>query len=112
VFYYTSSSEWEGKVCSSRSYSSTPKAKRGWPREGLSHEVVAKGTCFPSAPKRSDPWDRPSTNFPNPKVVWSLKRMALKEKYLLPNVISLSFQAQMPQSISLPRLISQYLGQP
>jgi len=39
---------------------------------------------FPGAPARSDILDGPGTHFPNLKVVCSLKRSALEEKYLLP----------------------------
>lgn len=39
---------------------------------------------FPGAPARSDTQDGLITHFPNPKVVASLKRSALEEKYLLP----------------------------
>jgi len=57
--------------------------KRGCAREEPARKVVAKGMGFPGAPKRSDIEDRPSIHSPNPKVVASLKRPVLEEKYLL-----------------------------
>ncbi|KAJ8435858.1 hypothetical protein Cgig2_028566 [Carnegiea gigantea] len=77
-------SKWEGKARSLGSSSLTPQAKKVWPQEDPSHEVMAEGTYFPSAPNCSDPSDGPRTLFPNQKVVRSLKRSALEEKYLLP----------------------------
>ncbi|KAJ8430133.1 hypothetical protein Cgig2_011077 [Carnegiea gigantea] len=47
-------------------------------------EIVAEGAVFCGAPSRSDPMDRLSIHFPNPKVVPSLKRTTLEKKYLLP----------------------------
>ncbi|KAJ8424806.1 hypothetical protein Cgig2_025390 [Carnegiea gigantea] len=52
--------------------------------EQLAGEIVVEGTVFTGAPEHSNIQDGPSTHFPNPKVVASLKRMALEEKYLLP----------------------------
>jgi len=45
---------------------------------------VAEGTIFLGAPEYSDTQDRLSTHFPDPKVVASLNRHMLEEKYLLP----------------------------
>ena len=47
------------------------------------YEVIGKGTVFPGAPKCSNPQDGLSTHFPNPRVVGTLKRPTLEEKYLL-----------------------------
>ena len=47
-------------------------------------KVVAEGLVFPRDPACSDPFDGPSTHFPNPKVTPSLKRTALEKKYLMP----------------------------
>ncbi|KAJ8444462.1 hypothetical protein Cgig2_024026 [Carnegiea gigantea] len=47
-------------------------------------KVIAERTVFPGAPTRTDLQDRPSTHFPNPKVVGTLKRPPLEERYLLP----------------------------
>ncbi|KAJ8435863.1 hypothetical protein Cgig2_028571 [Carnegiea gigantea] len=58
------------------------KMGRAW--EEPAREVMANGTVFPGAPERSDMQHRPSTHFPNPKVMASLKRPELGEKYLLP----------------------------
>ncbi|KAJ8438792.1 hypothetical protein Cgig2_023826 [Carnegiea gigantea] len=47
-------------------------------------EIVAEGPEFPGAPTRSDPQDGPSSHFPDPKVVFTLKKTALEKRYLLP----------------------------
>jgi len=52
--------------------------------KGAGLEVVAEETCFPGAPTCSDPRDGPSTYFPNPRVMRTLKKLALEEKYVLP----------------------------
>ncbi|KAJ8428851.1 hypothetical protein Cgig2_003399 [Carnegiea gigantea] len=62
--------------------------RRVFRRRGCAHKkpvpkVVAEGMVFPGAPERSNLQDGLSTHFSNPKVVLSLKRLAL-EKYLLP----------------------------
>jgi len=49
-----------------------------------SREVVAEETRFSTAPDFSDPLDGSSIQFPNLKVMRSLKRLALEGKYLLP----------------------------
>ena len=46
--------------------------------------MPVEGTYFPGASEHSDPWDALSTHFPNPKVLRSLKRTTLQEKYFLP----------------------------
>ncbi|KAJ8435637.1 hypothetical protein Cgig2_012298 [Carnegiea gigantea] len=48
------------------------------------YEVVVERTVFPGAPECSDLQDEPSSHFPNTKIVATLKRLALEEKYLLP----------------------------
>ena len=45
---------------------------------------MAEGMVFPRAPACSDIQDGPSTHFPNPKVVASLKRLVLEEQHLVP----------------------------
>jgi len=40
--------------------------------------MFSKGPCI------LGPWDRLSTHFPNPRVVRTLKRPAVEEKYLFP----------------------------
>lgn len=44
---------------------------------------MAEGTVFPRAPSRSDLQDGPSSHFPNPRVMRTLKRLVLEKKYLL-----------------------------
>ncbi|KAJ8434594.1 hypothetical protein Cgig2_025020 [Carnegiea gigantea] len=53
-------------------------------QEDVAEEVVGEGINFPRASTSSDIQDGPSTNFPNLKVMASLKRPTLEEKYLLP----------------------------
>jgi len=60
----------------------TSRSTRGYAQKKPIHEV-AKGTVFPRAPERSNPQDGPTTNFPNPGIVGTLKRLTLEEKYLL-----------------------------
>ncbi|KAJ8439983.1 hypothetical protein Cgig2_008366 [Carnegiea gigantea] len=66
------------------SSSLTPQAKRERSQGDPSREVVAEGMLFLSAPDCYDPLDGPTTHFPNPKVVRSLKRPALEGRCLLP----------------------------
>ncbi|KAJ8420759.1 hypothetical protein Cgig2_030935 [Carnegiea gigantea] len=47
-------------------------------------EIVAEGTEYPGAPILSDPQESPSSHFPDPKVVPTLKRTSLEKEYLLP----------------------------
>jgi len=46
-------------------------------------EIVAEGPEFPGAPTRLNPQDGPGSHFPDPKVVSTLKRLALEKQYLL-----------------------------
>ena len=57
--------------------------KRGRTLIELALEVVAEGLVFPGAPSHSDPLDGLGTHFLILKVISSLKRTALKKKYLL-----------------------------
>ncbi|KAJ8434359.1 hypothetical protein Cgig2_031605 [Carnegiea gigantea] len=71
-----------GENSSSSSRSSTSRSWRGCARKELIPKVVTEGTVFPGSPERSNPQNRPSTHFPNPKVVGILKRLSLEGKYL------------------------------
>ena len=73
-----------GESSSSSSHSSISNSKRGRAQTKSVQEVVAEGTVFPGAPSRSDPQDRPSTHLPNLRVMRTLKRPTLEDKYLLP----------------------------
>ncbi|KAJ8427306.1 hypothetical protein Cgig2_032955 [Carnegiea gigantea] len=57
--------------------------KKGWAPKGLVAQIVAEGPEFPGAPTRSDLQDGPGNHFRNPKVVPTLKRLALEKLYLL-----------------------------
>ncbi|KAJ8430101.1 hypothetical protein Cgig2_007165 [Carnegiea gigantea] len=71
-----------GTSSSSSSHSLTPRSKWGRAQEEPVCEVVAEGTVFPGASERSDLQGGPSSQFPNPKVVATLKRPTLEEKHL------------------------------
>ena len=79
-----------GEASTSSSTQAEPNAlgrvvlkKRGRTLTRTVPKVMAKGLVFPDTPFRSNLQDGPGTHFPNPKVVPSLKRMALEKKYLL-----------------------------
>ncbi|KAJ8441233.1 hypothetical protein Cgig2_033957 [Carnegiea gigantea] len=58
--------------------------RKGRSPSGPVPEIVAEGAKFPEAPARLDPQDGPSSHFPNPKVVPTLKRTSLEKEYRLP----------------------------
>jgi len=76
----TSSSSGEGPSTLRRSI----LKKRGRSSVGLIPEIVAKGAKFPGAPACSDPQDGADSQFPDLKVIPTLKKTALEKKYLLP----------------------------
>ncbi|KAJ8425245.1 hypothetical protein Cgig2_015852 [Carnegiea gigantea] len=80
----TSSSTRGEESSSSSSHSSASHSRRGRAQRKPVPKVVAKGIVYAGAPARSDPQDGLSTYFSNPKVILSLKRQVLEEKYLLP----------------------------
>ncbi|KAJ8434678.1 hypothetical protein Cgig2_024750 [Carnegiea gigantea] len=74
-----------GGGSSSSSFNSlASRSRRGRAQKRLAPEVVAHGAVYLGALNGTDPQDRLSTYFFNPKVVLSLKRLALDEKYLIP----------------------------
>jgi len=87
VEVYTTSASTSGRggdSHSSSSRSSISTSKRGRAQKEPVQEVMDEGTVFLGAPSRSDLQDRPSTHFPNPRVMCTLKRPVLEKKYLLP----------------------------
>ncbi|KAJ8428264.1 hypothetical protein Cgig2_000326 [Carnegiea gigantea] len=83
-----SSSEGASTISSSHEGPSTPGRsvlkKRSRSPVGPVPEIVAEGPKFPRAPGCSDPQDGPSSHFPYPKLIPTVKRTTLEKKYLLP----------------------------
>jgi len=75
-----SSSSYEGPSASGNSV----LKRKGHLLVRLVSEIVAERPEFSGAPTSLDPQDGWGSRFPDPNVVPTLKRMALKKQYLLP----------------------------